>query len=107
MQQALGQACVNTKALVQACQSIDCQQMAKYQNLMSLCRAKNDSSLYIYIYCQTLFQVLSAGVLCTLRVSRSTVGQWLSARLKLEGLQVRASPEVLAYVFEQDPLSSA
>ena len=33
--------------------------------------------------------------------------QWLSAWLKIEGLQVWASPEALHCVLEQDALSSA
>ena len=38
---------------------------------------------------------------------RSTVIQWYSACLEIEGLRVRASPEALRCVLEQDTLSSA
>ena len=38
---------------------------------------------------------------------RSSVTQWLSIRLEIEGSPVQDSPEVLCCVLEQDTLSSA
>ena len=38
---------------------------------------------------------------------RSVVAPWLSASFEIEGLLVRASPETLRCVLEQDTLSSA